>query len=111
MMDGSAARQSGRYDGRDWYAISNGVRRKMLWRVCGEQNWRCAYCAGHLHLGVNATMDHVVPRSRGGGIWWENIVAACNSCNQRKGDKDGLAFYWTMLQERQTADELAEYHW
>ena len=32
-------------------------------------------------------MDHVIPRSRGGGFTWENIVAACSNCNQRKGNR------------------------
>ncbi len=43
---------------------------------------RCGYC------GVRATtIDHVVPRSRGGGHAWENCVACCESCNRRKADK------------------------
>lgn len=43
---------------------------------------RCAYCA------VRAdTIDHVVPRSRGGHNEWTNVVAACARCNHRKGDK------------------------
>jgi 5-methylcytosine-specific restriction endonuclease McrA len=31
------------------------------------------------------TVDHVLPRSRGGGTTWENCVAACYSCNSKKG--------------------------
>src|SRR3954467_8763147 len=43
---------------------------------------RCAYC------GTTATtIDHVLPRSRGGGNSWLNTVAACGPCNQRKGDR------------------------
>jgi 5-methylcytosine-specific restriction endonuclease McrA len=42
----------------------------------------CAYC------GTKAdTIDHVVPRSRGGDHSWENCVACCSTCNHRKGDK------------------------
>ena len=42
----------------------------------------CAYC------GAKAdTVDHVVPRSRGGDHSWENCVACCSTCNHRKGDK------------------------
>jgi 5-methylcytosine-specific restriction endonuclease McrA len=33
------------------------------------------------------TVDHVIPRSRGGKSVWENIVAACASCNRRKGNR------------------------
>ncbi|OBH57137.1 endonuclease [Mycobacterium colombiense] len=42
----------------------------------------CAYC------GAKAdTVDHVLPRSRGGDHSWENCVACCSTCNHRKGDK------------------------
>lgn len=42
----------------------------------------CAYC------GAKAdTVDHVVPRSRGGDHSWENCVAACSTCNHRKADR------------------------
>ncbi|MGI8593251.1 MAG: HNH endonuclease, partial [Solirubrobacteraceae bacterium] len=33
------------------------------------------------------TVDHVVPRSKGGASSWDNIVASCAPCNRRKGDK------------------------
>jgi len=43
---------------------------------------RCAYCGG-----AATTIDHVLPRSRGGANSWLNTVAACGGCNQRKGDR------------------------
>ena len=43
---------------------------------------RCAYCARRAD-----TIDHVVPRSRGGAHSWENCVAACRTCNSRKADR------------------------
>jgi 5-methylcytosine-specific restriction endonuclease McrA len=43
----------------------------------------CQYCGAKGDL----TFDHVVPRSRGGITSWENVVAACSSCNLRKGSK------------------------
>jgi 5-methylcytosine-specific restriction endonuclease McrA len=43
---------------------------------------RCVYC------GAAATsLDHVVPRSRGGAHTWENVVAACGRCNHQKADR------------------------
>ncbi len=42
----------------------------------------CAYCGGSA-----STIDHVLPRSRGGRNTWLNTVAACARCNQRKGDR------------------------
>lgn len=44
----------------------------------------CQYC-GTQHQTHDLTFDHVIPRSRGGFTNWENVVAACRSCNTRKG--------------------------
>ena len=44
---------------------------------------RCQYCGRHADL----TLDHVMPRHRGGPHTWENLVAACRSCNHRKGGR------------------------
>ena len=43
----------------------------------------CQYCGSRRHL----TIDHVVPRSKGGKTSWTNLVTACNRCNVSKGDK------------------------
>jgi 5-methylcytosine-specific restriction endonuclease McrA len=43
----------------------------------------CQYCGKRGEL----TIDHVHPRSRGGEDTWENLVAACQTCNNRKGDR------------------------
>src|SRR5829696_5730823 len=43
---------------------------------------RCAYCGKRAD-----TIDHVVPRSRGGPHSWDNCVAACRACNSRKADR------------------------
>ena len=42
----------------------------------------CQYCGDRAE-----TIDHVVPRSRGGVHCWENVVAACRPCNVRKADR------------------------
>jgi 5-methylcytosine-specific restriction endonuclease McrA len=58
-------------------------RRKITRRaVFARDNWTCQYCGSRSQL----TVDHVVPRSKGGGSTWENIVASCAPCNRRKGD-------------------------
>ena len=43
---------------------------------------RCQYCGTHDHL----TLDHVMPKSRGGKTNWDNLATACKRCNSRKGD-------------------------
>ena len=44
----------------------------------------CQYCGRRAH---DLTIDHVLPRHRGGQHVWENVVAACKACNHRKGGK------------------------
>src|SRR5690606_3289005 len=62
-------------------AHSRRISRKA---VLARDSWTCQYC-GERKPGM--TIDHVIPRSRGGQSVWENIVAACGSCNRRKGDR------------------------
>src|SRR5271169_2105385 len=46
----------------------------------------CQYCGTVLPSG-ELTLDHVIPRSRGGNSTWENLVACCHACNRRKGNQ------------------------
>jgi len=46
----------------------------------------CQYC-GVVLPASELTLDHVIPRSRGGNSSWENLVACCHSCNHRKGNR------------------------
>src|SRR5580765_6581305 len=50
--------------------------------VFARDNSRCQYCAAPAE-----SIDHVIPRSRGGEHVWENVVAACRPCNTRKRDR------------------------
>jgi 5-methylcytosine-specific restriction endonuclease McrA len=47
---------------------------------------RCQYC-GKSHPTSQLSMDHVMPRSRGGETTWENVVCSCLSCNTKKGSR------------------------
>jgi 5-methylcytosine-specific restriction endonuclease McrA len=59
-------------------------RRKITRRaVFARDNWTCQYCGSR----TNLTVDHVIPRSKGGSSTWENIVASCAPCNRRKGSE------------------------
>ena len=55
------------------------TRRNLLKR----DNYRCQYCN---KPKKPLTIDHVLPRNRGGKDTWENLVAACIKCNTKKGD-------------------------
>jgi len=57
------------------------LTRKNILRRDGH---KCAYCGrGDLTL----TIDHIIPRARGGEDSWDNLVAACLHCNNKKGNK------------------------
>lgn len=60
-------------------------RKVLLTRrnVLRRDNHTCQYCGSRELL----TLDHVMPRSRGGRDAWDNLVAACTPCNNRKGSK------------------------
>ena len=56
-----------------------------------RDNYKCAYCNRHAD-----TIDHVLPRSRGGQHTWENCVASCTMCNHRKADRLLEELGWTL---------------
>lgn len=56
-----------------------------------RDRYRCGYCGGKAE-----TIDHVIPRSRGGEHSWENCVASCAPCNHRKADKLLSELGWTL---------------
>ena len=68
-----------------------------------RDRFRCAYCGGKAD-----TVDHVVPRSRGGDHTWENCVAACSTCNHRKADRMLAELGWTL---RSTPTRPKGQHW
>jgi 5-methylcytosine-specific restriction endonuclease McrA len=83
--------------------------RKAAWSrrgVLRRDNYRCGYCGvrsgegrGNLLLSKpDFTVDHILPRSRGGKNTWGNTICACPSCNQRKGNRTpheaGLTLLW-----------------
>ena len=56
------------------------VSRKRLFK---RDNHQCGYCGSQKNL----TIDHVIPKSRGGSNGWNNLVTCCSRCNSFKGDK------------------------
>ena len=59
--------------------------------VLRRDGHRCAYCRRSA-----GTVDHVLPRSRGGPDSWENLVACCIRCNNVKGDRTPEEMGWTL---------------
>jgi 5-methylcytosine-specific restriction endonuclease McrA len=56
------------------------VNRREVFR---RDHHACQYCGSTKRL----TLDHVIPRSKGGTHAWDNVVAACEKCNSAKGDR------------------------
>lgn len=51
--------------------------------ILKRDSHRCLYCGSNKDL----TIDHVIPKSRGGMDTWENLATACNPCNNKKGNR------------------------
>ncbi|MCT0225439.1 HNH endonuclease [Synechococcus sp. CS-1328] len=68
------------------------TRRNLFQR----DNHRCQYCASTTQP---LSIDHIVPRSRGGADVWENVTTACLGCNVRKGNRTPREAGMPLLQE------------
>lgn len=86
-------------------AIRSSVSPKHIASMCEAQNWKCAYCRRPMRKkrhkdfrGQEATVDHDLPVSRGGGNWKANLVMACAKCNHEKGDMTGDEYRATLKQ-------------
>ncbi len=54
--------------------------------ILARDHWKCQYC-GERKTTRELTFDHVLPKSRGGKTTWENIVACCRPCNNKKSNR------------------------
>ena len=52
--------------------------------VLSRDRYACQYCGS---AGADMTVDHLIPKHRGGEFSWENLVCACHACNAKKGDR------------------------
>ena len=59
--------------------------------LMARDHGKCVYCGR-----AGSTIDHVVPRSKGGQHEWENVVLACSPCNQKKGNKTLKELGWDL---------------
>ncbi|HKX33070.1 MAG TPA: HNH endonuclease [Blastocatellia bacterium] len=55
-------------------------------RILARDRHRCQYCGRH-GTAFDLTLDHILPKSRGGRSLAENLVASCKACNNRKSDR------------------------
>lgn len=68
--------------------VKLGARKPPLTKInlLARDDFTCQYCRKELGK-ADATVDHVVPRTKGGKTIWQNVVLACPPCNRRKGGR------------------------
>jgi len=71
-----------------------------------RDNYTCQYCGKKT---TNLTIDHVMPRSKGGEHAWENLVAACPSCNHKKGGRTAVQANMELLKQPDAPSATAVY--
>tara|TARA_B100000427_G_scaffold145091_1_gene120697 strand:- start:270 stop:641 length:372 start_codon:yes stop_codon:yes gene_type:complete len=66
---------------------------RRLWRRKIKERWdyECAYCGSNKNL----TIDHIVPRSKGGTDFTKNVVCCCHDCNQSKSHTPWEDWYFS----------------
>jgi len=76
---------------------------KRKWRQSIKDKWnnQCAYCGNE----ENLTLDHIIPRSKGGSDRATNVLCACNKCNHSKGQQ--IWYDWYMKQPFFTTEKLS----
>ena len=69
----------------------------------------CQYC-GKIHNPNDLTIDHLIPRSKGGSNSWENVVTACRKCNQKKGHKSLRDCGMTLIKKPEMPKQIVYLH-
>lgn len=67
-------------------------RRQLRTAAVQEQQGLCIYCRQRFSAELLPTLEHIVPLSKGGDDWSGNVVAACESCNNERGNRNYAAF-------------------
>jgi 5-methylcytosine-specific restriction endonuclease McrA len=73
--------------------------------VYARDNFRCAYC-GRRYEAQALSLDHVVPKSQGGKVAWENVVTACVPCNVKKANRTPAQAHLQLLWTPRRPDRL-----
>ncbi|MGI6209115.1 MAG: HNH endonuclease [Anaerolineae bacterium] len=75
--------------------------------VFRRDKYRCVYCGERI---TEPTVDHIIPRHRGGPHSWENLVTACPACNRKKGgrtpEEANLPLRWQPYEPTSSLDYL-----
>jgi len=74
--------------------------------ILRRDNYACQYCGQRVPY---LTIDHVIPRRLGGSHSWQNLVAACPTCNHRKGGRTAEQAHMRLLHAPQEPPSSAQY--
>jgi hypothetical protein len=92
--------------------MATGISKKLKWRVWDRDRGKCFYCNCIIPRKGGAkdkpvrTLDHVIPRSKGGpGHMW-NLVLSCPKCNQDKGSNDPTEEHLAIAIRRRQLNDL-----
>lgn len=64
--------------------------------IFNRDHYTCQYCGKRTH---DLTLDHVIPRNKGGQHVWDNLVSACKTCNHRKAGRAPQEAHMKLLRE------------
>ena len=73
-----------------------------------RDNHTCQYCG---YESRDMTVDHVVPRQRGGRHTWDNVVTACRRCNHRKGARTPADVHMSLIRQPRRPSPLHYFWW
>lgn len=68
------------------------ARKKFRESIFEEWEWQCAYCSKQLNEN-DATIDHIIPKHKGGHSTRNNLACCCSSCNRGKASNHWLEWY------------------
>ena len=88
------------------------ARRRFREQILSSWGSLCAYCGER----EATTVDHVVPRHKGGQTVCSNLIAACRKCNHSKSSSDWITWYraqsfWSQEQEDRVQKHLGSLNW
>jgi 5-methylcytosine-specific restriction endonuclease McrA len=82
----STARARGDWQGMNW------IRQEKRLAIYLRDGCACVWCGSTVEQGVQLTLDHVVPVSKGGDNDEKNLVTACKRCNDSRGNRGAVEF-------------------
>ena len=89
------------------------ARKKFRESIFEAWGWRCAYCDRQL-CNNTATIDHIIPKHKGGHNTRRNMLCSCSNCNRKKGSSNWQSWYqatnyYSHEKEKQIMDWIVDF--